>query len=234
MTTSRWFGSRNGFTHARACSRLATMLRCSSIAPLATPVVPPVYWRNAMSSWPSGTVSSLRRRPSASTSDSRSAPATSYAGIIFFTRRSTRSTISPLNPSSSPMVVTIGMRIFVLPITSCSVCAKFSTMTITSAPESFSWCSSSRAVYSGLTLTIVQPARIAPKRHTGYWRMLGIISATRLPFRQPFACSHAPNAARQDVQLAEGDRLAHAGERRAARVLLARSPRRRRGPSRSR
>ena len=33
-----------------ACSTFATMLRCVSIAPLATPVVPPVYCRNAMSS----------------------------------------------------------------------------------------------------------------------------------------------------------------------------------------
>jgi hypothetical protein len=32
-------------------------------------------------------------------------------------------------------------------------------MTMVSAPESFSWCSSSRGVYSGLTLTTVQPAR---------------------------------------------------------------------------
>ena len=36
--------------HALACSTFATMLRCVSIAPLATPVVPPVYCRNAMSS----------------------------------------------------------------------------------------------------------------------------------------------------------------------------------------
>ena len=41
---------RNGLTHARDCIRLAMMFRCRSIAPLATPVVPPVYCRNAMSS----------------------------------------------------------------------------------------------------------------------------------------------------------------------------------------
>jgi hypothetical protein len=33
--------------------------------------------------------------------------------------------------------------------------AKFSRMTMAVAPESFSWCSSSRAVYSGLTFTQV-------------------------------------------------------------------------------
>ena len=39
------------------------MLRCVSIAPLATPVVPPVYCRNAMSSGPIGT--SSQRLPAA-------------------------------------------------------------------------------------------------------------------------------------------------------------------------
>jgi hypothetical protein len=38
-------------------------------------------------------------------------------------------------------------------ITCCKVVAKFSTMTMTLAPESLSWCSSSRGVYSGLTFT---------------------------------------------------------------------------------
>ena len=74
------------------------------------------------------------------------------------------------------------------------MCAKFSTQTSTSAPESFSWCSSSRGVYSGLTLTTVHPARSVPNRHTGYCRMLGIISATRAPFLHPMPCSQAPNA----------------------------------------
>ena len=37
--------------------------------------------------------------------------------------------------------------------TACSVAAKFSRMTMASAPLSFNWCSSSRGVYSGLTLT---------------------------------------------------------------------------------
>ena len=50
-------------------------------------------------------------------------------------------------------------------------------------------------MYSGFTLTTVQPARSAPNRQTGYCRMLGIISATRVPFLQPMPCSHAPNAA---------------------------------------
>ena len=40
--------------HASLCRMLATTLRCSSVAPLETPVVPPVYCRKAMSSPPTG------------------------------------------------------------------------------------------------------------------------------------------------------------------------------------
>ena len=47
------------------------------------------------------------RRPSASASDSRIEPGRLHAGIIFFTWRSTRSTMRPLKPSSSPMLVTM-------------------------------------------------------------------------------------------------------------------------------
>ena len=42
--------SSAGRNHAPSCRMLATRLRCVSTAPLATPVVPPVYCRNAMSS----------------------------------------------------------------------------------------------------------------------------------------------------------------------------------------
>ena len=42
---------RYGRIQASACSTLATRLRCVSTAPFDTPVVPPVYCRNAMSSW---------------------------------------------------------------------------------------------------------------------------------------------------------------------------------------
>ena len=44
-----------GAFQASTCNTLATRLRCSSIAPLATPVVPPVYCRKAMSSGPTAT-----------------------------------------------------------------------------------------------------------------------------------------------------------------------------------
>ena len=122
------------------------MLRWSSIAPFATPVVPPVYCRNAMSSRPTSTAFSSWRAPSAMTSLNRSAFGSSYAGTIFFTWRTTRLTIAPFNPSMSPSVATTTCFSLVRPTTCCSTEAKFSRMTITSAPESLSWCSSSRAV----------------------------------------------------------------------------------------
>ena len=67
----------------------------------------------------SATRASVRLRPSCSASDRRIAPGSEYAGTIFFTCRSTKSTMMPLKPSSSPIDVTIVWRTFVLPITSC-------------------------------------------------------------------------------------------------------------------
>ncbi len=67
-----------------------------------------------MSSWPSGTVVSLSLRPSASASERRSEPGRLHAGIIFFTLRRIKSTSSPLKPRSSPMLVTMTLRTFVL------------------------------------------------------------------------------------------------------------------------
>ena len=52
--------------HASVCSTLATTLRCSSVAPLDTPVVPPVYCRKATSSGFSSTGLSGSARPRAS------------------------------------------------------------------------------------------------------------------------------------------------------------------------
>ncbi len=99
-----------------------------------------------MSSGPIGTRSSARLRPSASASDSRIAPGIENAGTTFFTRRRTKSTSSPLKLSSSPTDVSTVWRTFVLPRTCAKTFAKFSRQTRTSAPESLSWCSSSRAV----------------------------------------------------------------------------------------
>ncbi len=75
----------------------------------------------------------------------------------------------------------------VLAMHCCSVLAKFSMMTIALAPESLSWCSSSRGVYSGLTLTTTIPARRMPATATGYCGVLGIMIATRSPLSRPWA-----------------------------------------------
>ena len=54
--------------------------------------------------------------------------------------------LSETSPSTSCNPVTSTFLTAVCPITSCKTCAKFSRTTIAFAPESFSWCSSSRAV----------------------------------------------------------------------------------------
>jgi hypothetical protein len=83
----------------------------------------------------------------------RIAPGISQRGTIFFTRRTTKFTIAPFAPSRSPSDAITTCFTGVLAITCSSTCAKFSRITIASEPESLSWCSSSRAVYRGLTLT---------------------------------------------------------------------------------
>ena len=59
-------------------------------------------------------------------------------------------------------------RTRVFAMTSSSVRAKFSSTMMASAPESLSWCSSSRAVYSGFTLTTMYPARSTAAMATMY------------------------------------------------------------------
>ena len=60
--------------HAAACCMLATRLRWVSIAPLATPVVPPVYCRKARSCGSIAISGSLCICPSVSASRKRTAP----------------------------------------------------------------------------------------------------------------------------------------------------------------
>ena len=127
-----------GCSQASFCSTLARMLRWSSVAPLETPVVPPVYCRKATSSSVSFGLLSFMPRPAASASLNETAPGIDQAGTIFFTLRTTRLTITPLKPSRSPMLPTITCLTAVFAITCCTVVAKFSSTTIASAPESLS------------------------------------------------------------------------------------------------
>ena len=114
------------------------------------------------------------------------APSMRQAGTIFFTVLMTRLTIQRFGIGSrSPTWVVITCSTGVFPSTCCSVWAKFSRMTMAFAPESFSWCSSSRGVYSGLTFTTVMPARRMPNSATGYCSRFGDMIATRSPLAMP-------------------------------------------------
>jgi len=205
-------------THAASCTVFATMLPWVSIAPLATPVVPPVYCRNAMSSWPSCTFGACVPAPRRSTSPKRRWPGSDQRGTIFFMCFTAKLTSGPLgNPSWSPIEVTITCSMRVLPIASCSVAAKFSSTTMLLAPESSSWCCSSRAVYSGLTLTTVKPARNAPNNAIGYCSRLGSMIARRSPL--PSFHSFARKAAKRalcrssSAQVRVFPKLEYAGRR---------------------
>jgi hypothetical protein len=131
---------------------LATTLRWWSIAPLDTPVVPPVYCRKARSSGPGETRLSVIARPAPSAVGQRVSvwplrSGSDQAGISFLTWRTTVLISSRLSVgSASPSCVTSTWRTRVWAITGASVAAKFSRMTIASAPESASWCDSSRGV----------------------------------------------------------------------------------------
>ena len=181
---------------AATCSTLATMLPWLSMAPLATPVVPPVYCRKARSSGPSATSSSASARPVASAARKGTAPGSRHGGTAFFTCLSTALVSSRCSGGSrSPACVVTTLRKAVAAITCSSVWAKFSSTTMATAPESFSWCCSSRGVYIGFTFTTTRPARRVPNSATGYCSRLGIISATRSPRRRPARfCSQAAKA----------------------------------------
>ena len=174
---------------ASDCSTLAITLRCSKMAPLLTPVVPPVYCSSAMSSGCRSGFLRAPRAPCASAWLKRTACGRLKAGTIFLTLRTTKLTSAPLRvPSWSPMALSTTCLRAVLPMHFSSVWAKFSMMTMALAPESLSWCSSSRGVYSGLTLTTTSPARSTAATATGYCGTFGIMMATRSPRARPRPC----------------------------------------------
>ena len=183
-------------TQFETCIRFATRLPWVSIAPFETPVVPPVYCRKAMSSSPIGGGARRCDLPAASASGKVTRPGRLNAGTIFFTRFTTKLAMTDLGkPSMSPIWVVTIVFTFVRGNTSSSVFAKFSSMTMASAPESTSWCSSSRGVYRGLQFTPTSPARSRPKMATGYCSRFGIIRATRAPLPRPAEfCSQLPKS----------------------------------------
>ncbi|MNL18912.1 hypothetical protein D3C87_1400840 [compost metagenome] len=137
----------SGLIQACAWFRFATRLPCDSIAALATPVVPPVYCRQARSRWLSGTSVNGAWRPARSASPRRTWPGSDHAGTMCLTRRITKSTSRPLSgPSISPMDVTNTCSTVLPGSAFCTVAAKLSATTMARAPESANWCSSSCAV----------------------------------------------------------------------------------------
>ena len=168
------------------CSTLARMLRWVSIAPLATPVVPPVYCRKAMSSRSTSTGLNVLAAPRAKASRNPMAPAMRQGGTIFWTCLRTTLTSQRFGHASmSPTWDVITCATGVRSSTCCSTAAKFSTMTIALTPASLSWCSTSRGVYSGLTFTTTMPARRMPSSATGYCSRFGAMTATRSPWPRP-------------------------------------------------
>ncbi len=93
-------------------------------------------------------------------------------------------------------------------------------MTMALAPESLSWCSSSRAVYSGLTFTTTKPARSTAATATGYWGTLGIMRATRSPLGQAQALQVGGELAAEMVGLGVADVLPHEAVGRAVGVVV--------------
>jgi hypothetical protein len=168
------------------CSRLASMLRCVSIAPFETPVVPPVYCRKARSSGVTPTGAKGASAPRASASSREMAASIRQGGTIFRTVLTTKFTSQRLGIGSrSPICVVITCSTGVSCQTFSSVAAKFSTTTMARAPESRNWCASSFAVYIGFTFTTVMPARRMPKSTTGYCSTFGDMMATRSPLPIP-------------------------------------------------
>jgi len=113
------------------------MVLCSSIAPLDTPVVPPVYCSTATSSALISGATSFIDRPAASAALKVVCPGSDQAGTIL--RRTMKSTIGPLGkPSRSPIAATTTCLMSVWAIACCKVAAKFSSTRMACAPESLS------------------------------------------------------------------------------------------------
>jgi len=94
-----------GSSHNSVCKTFERMFRCRRIAPLDTPVVPPVYCKKAMSSKDKLGGVRCMLEPLC-----KASPNFSWArfqlGTAFLTFRTTKSTTVPLIPMSSPRLVT--------------------------------------------------------------------------------------------------------------------------------
>ena len=132
---------------ACTCITFEPRLRCSSTAPLAMPVVPPVYCSAAMSSAVTSTGENWWRSPSRSASLKRMLRSSWNGGTSFLLWRTTQLTMLPLSqPSVSPMLQTMIFSSWRCAGQFCTVAPKFSSTIITLAPLSWSWWLSSDEV----------------------------------------------------------------------------------------
>ena len=93
----------------------------------------------------------------------------------------------------------------------------------TLAPESTSWCFSSRAVYIGLVFTTVRPARRMPKVAIGVLQAVGHHDRDAIALLQfQLAEQVGRELLAQAIDLGVGEHLAEVGERGAVAVLLER------------
>ena len=100
------------------------------------------------------------------------------------------------------------------PMTSATVADTPLKTTMVSTPASLSWCSSSRGVYSGLTLTCTAPARTMPSKAIGKASRLGTSRRCGRPSSRR-ACPAARRRSRATgVDVGVGQRLPEAANRR--------------------
>ncbi|OQC07016.1 MAG: hypothetical protein BWX79_01966 [Alphaproteobacteria bacterium ADurb.Bin100] len=148
--------------------------------------MPPVYCRKIRSSPFSATGVRVIDAPSRNAS----------ANAMLPTSRASTGGLGKAAPVPSPGATVITVLMPAWAATSASVGVEPLKMTRVSLPESWSWCSSSRGVYSGFTFTCTAPARKMPMQATGKASRLGSITAMRSPFFTPRrCCSQAANAA---------------------------------------
>ena len=149
--------------HARACAQFATKLKCVSMTPFDTPVVPPVYCNSARSSFALTGVCCtppLAVRITSFQNRTGSLRGTGAMTDLPFFVIGPSTALMPLNASNT--FVTITSRSFGSSFLICLIFGYiWSITTRTSTPASFSWCSSSRSVYRGLFSTMMPPRRSA-------------------------------------------------------------------------
>ena len=148
--------------HERDCSTFATSARCDRTAPFGTPVVPPVYWRIAVSS---GRTSTGRRAAPSRRRFGKSRSPAARSTVVRCPSRRSRASVNRarrIGGKYSLMFVRIRFRTRVPSRAARATAWRRESATSVSVPESASCRRSSGAVYRGLHGTTTAPARSAP------------------------------------------------------------------------